>query len=267
MRRYCSWILRLTLVTVFLNLTSWVVFAQSTTFLALTSDTTELQTGQEYTVSMRLVDSPEIWIVSTSIEYDSDMIYVMGTLAGSPVRQGNLFNPPEDTAFVRNFIKNTESIEFTLSMLGSAQSPSGSGIVGTFRIYPLQAGTTTIRYTTAEITSIVRDENGDIETSEIEFTPTQLDLNITGESVDPPNEATATPSPTATISAFQGTNPDIEPTLLSVTLDPAILSDQTPEPIVDKQQDNNLILIALGLVVLGVVGIMTLGIFWMRQNR
>ena len=242
-------------------------YAQDITVVALTSDTMIMQTGQMYPVEIGLIDSPEVWVVDVSIEYDSDMVYVMGTVAGSPVIQGDFFTPRKDSIVVRNFVEGLDTLEYTLSMLGQAQPPSGSGEIGTFMVYPLRSGTTRITINSAQITAIERGDANDVETSDIEFAVAQLDLTFTGDEVDPPDETPATMTPTPTRAVFQGENADSEPTLVSVTLPPSA-TQIVERGEADTTQSMNMVLpIALILIVIGVVGILLLALISKRKKR
>jgi hypothetical protein len=197
-----------------------VLHAQTATLLSLETATTSLQTGQMYEVNIRLDGAAEVWLANMQISYDPAMIYVTGTKSGSPVVQGTFFNP-DASAVIRNEVQ--ESLVFyTLSMLAPAEPINGSGIIGTLRIFPLAPGQTQLTFSRGELSKAIFDvrdgQRVGVGSEELAFTPVLLDLIISGQAVEPPSEASATPLPTDTpIPAAAGIFPTEEPTLVNVT--------------------------------------------------
>jgi hypothetical protein len=248
-----------------------ILDAQSTTFLSLETATTSLQTGQSYEVNIRLGDAAEVWLADMQISYDPSMIYVMGTKSGSPITQGILFNPGA-SAVIRNEVKEG-LVFYTLSMLTPAEPINGSGVIGTLRIYPLAPGQTQLTFSRGELSKAifeVRDgQRVGVGSEELAFTPVLLDLIISGQAVEPPSEATATPLPTETpIAAAAGIFPTEEPTLVNVTAAP-----RTPEilatlevPTADTGSRSSLPLI-LAIVVMLIGGIGTVITLMLIRRR
>lgn len=262
-----------------------IFFAASTTFgqeqtpiLSLQLPTTALETGQPYTVTIRLENVPEVWVVNLQMTYDPALIYVMGTKAGSPVQQGDLFTA-ESSIVARNFVQGSELI-YTLSMLAPADPASGSGVVGTFQIVPLAAGTTQLRFTQAELTTLTFTGEGENRVGSdprpVEFQAALVEVTITGETVEPPSEATATPTVTETpiqgVAQQPGSTP--VPTLENITLAPTTPTVvQTPlvtiEPpdLEDESGDSDSTL-TIALAALVIVGLILVGLLvaWRRSR-
>jgi hypothetical protein len=243
--------------------------AQESTFLGLSADEVDLQTGQAYEIRIQLINAPEVWVLSAEIQYDPNVLYVPGTLAGSPVRQGDFFSPPDSTVIVRNAVESGTKIAYTISMLAPAESPSGSGLVGTFRIYPLAPGATRLTFTKAALTAITYDSEGNVETSSVPFTPALIDLNITGDPVDPPDEATATPTLTPTVTETIVVRPDNttpEPTLINVTLDPNAMTPSVPVA-TEASGTSPLLIIAVVIMAISGIGAVSLIVLGIRRRR
>lgn len=205
-----------------------LLYAQSSTLLRLETATTNLQTGQTYEVSIRLDDAAEVWLADMQISYDPAMIYVMGTRSGSPVSQGALFDPAS-SAVIRNEVQDG-LVFYTTSLLAPAEPVNGSGVIGTLRIYPLAPGQTQLIFSRGQLSKAifeVRDgQRVGVGSEALPFTPVLLDLSISGQAVEPPSEATATPLPTDTPIPAADIFPTQEPTLVNVTATP-----RTPEPL------------------------------------
>jgi hypothetical protein len=97
-------------------------------------------------------------------------------------------------------------------------------VPGTFQIIRSR-GTTTITFRQAELLTATFTGEGEERigtgSSPVPFTPTLLELTISGDPVEPPSEATATPEPTATPDTFSAAVvPTGEPTLANVTRAP-----------------------------------------------
>ncbi len=250
-------------------LRAWPARAQNPTLLSLdTGSNTTIQTGQTYVVSIRLDSAPNVWVVDAEISYDPALIYVMGTQVGLPVSEGPFFTSPEQTAIVRNSVEQPGTLLYTISLLAPADPVSGSGVVGTFKIFPLAAGTTHLQFAHAEITSVTFTGSGDSrvasEPQAVKFTPMLLELTITGDAATPPPEVTPTPPPTSPSSQGSGpvNVPQLEATLFNVTAGP-----RTPEaenPSGGAGQGLSLILLlGGGLVFVIVVGV----IAWLVVRR
>jgi cohesin domain-containing protein len=205
------------------------VRGQNSMLLSLETTSNSVQTGTTYEVSIRLDDAAEVWLADMQIHYDPAMVYVIGTKAGSPVSQGALFDS-NASAVIRNEVQG-DTLLYTLSMLAPADPVSGSGIVGTLRIYPLAPGQTQLTFSRGELDkAIFEDRDGQrvgVGSEQLPFTPVLLDLTITGGKVEPPSEATATPPPTETLPPQPTVEVPTEiPTLVNVTAAP-----RTPEPL------------------------------------
>jgi hypothetical protein len=236
--------------------------AQEQTFLILETASASLQTGQEYEIAIRIENAPEVWLANVEIAYDPALLYVIGTRAGSPVQSGDFFLPAESLFIARNLVREPQ-INYTISLLAPANPVSGSGVIGTFRIYPIAPGMTQLRFTSADLTMLVFSGEGEQRTGtdpfDVPFTPVLLDLTITGEPVEPPSEATATPLPTETAtSAF---NPGDqartqEPTLVNVTAAP-LVTVAVPDA-GQTSASSAPLLLAIAAVVIGAVGLLVL---------
>jgi hypothetical protein len=244
--------------------------AQSNTIIALQADNTAVETGQYYIVTVYLQDVSDVWQINAEIEYDPTLVYVVGTISGSPMTEGNLF-AEEPELIIRNSVTTGQMI-YTHSLVSPAIPKSGSGSVATFQIYPLSAGTTQIRFTKAVLTRVTftQGEDGEREvenTEDIPVLPALLDLTITGETVPPPDESTPTPEPTATTELVgRGEIATAEPTLVNVTLAPAALPTLIPDIEGDSTSGSLPILpIAIGLLLTGVIGGIVLLVVYRRQ--
>lgn len=232
--------------------------AQEQTNLSLQAVTTQMQTGQEYEINVRLDNVPSLWLASVEIRYDPNKLYVIGTKSGSPVRTGDLF-APETSVVVFNQVEQ-QRVRYTISEIAPAKPITGSGVIGTFRVYPLSAGTTTLTFRQAELLTV--DEQGG--SKPVSFQPVLLELTISGDTVEPPPEATATPAPTETTFFVPGATQPPQPTaLVNVTAAPV-----TPTPTAAPQADNTpLLAIAIGAMVIGLVGLVIVLILWQRSRR
>jgi hypothetical protein len=246
--------------------------AQEGAFLSLESDTTDLKTGQFYDVRIRIDGVTDFWSANINIAYDSSLIYVVGTRSGSPVQQGEFFSPGP-AVVLRDFVKNN-LITYTVSLLAPAEPLNGGGVIGTFRIYPLAPGSAPILFSQADLVKVKYVET-DTTTNRVpeafSFTPVLLDLTITGDPVEPPPEATATPVPTLTPSpdvAVTDAIATVQPTLVNVTAAPRTPTQEaTLAPDTTSQGGNSTLTIAL--IVLGISGIvlLLLGLAWLRSRR
>lgn len=238
--------------------------AQSTILLSLETSSTSLQTGQYYDVNLRIDDATELWLATMQIRYDPAMIYIVGTKAGSPVQQGSLFNPNSSVSFYNRIEGGL--LFYSISMLAPAEPVTGDGIAGTIRIYPLQAGQTQLTFNQAEMSHALfemRDgQRVGVGAESLAFTAVLLELSITGETVEEPSEATATPLPTETPGIATQDFPTEVPTLVNVTAAP-----RTPEPNepIAVSDDSLLLYLAIALVAVGGIGAGI--IFWMMRRK
>jgi hypothetical protein len=243
--------------------------AQEQAVLSLQTGTTMLQTGQEYDVTIRLDGVTDLWLANVEIQYDPALLYIIGTKAGSPVHQGALFAPAETSVVVRNKVERN-SLLYTLSMLAPANPVSGSGDIGTFRVYPLAPGTARLSFTRAELTRVSFTGEGENRIGgnpqAIPFAPVYLDLTISGSPVQPPSEATATPAPTDTPEARVGQNlPTAEATLVNLAAAPTPAA--SPAPVGDNAPVSSpLLLAAIGLMLIGAIGLIVVIVLARRRR-
>lgn len=242
--------------------------AQNETLLSLEADSTLLQTGQIYEVRVRAQNVPRLWLVQLEIRYDPQHLYIMGTRSGAPLQTGDWIGPEQ--SLVVNNRASDGLIEYTVSRLAPADNASGDGVIAHFRIYPLRAGETQLTFNRGEIIAVAFEDtaSGRIvrEQVAIPFVPQLLSLTVSGETVAPPPEATATPQASITPpfdfeldATPQALNFTAVPTLVNVTavpqVDSAILPSQAPSP---------LIFLALALMAIGSGGFILL--LWVRRR-
>lgn len=245
--------------------------AQDNTILSLQADSATVETGQYYPITVYLQDVTDLWQINAEIEYDPSLLYVIGTVTGSPFTIGDFFADQPDIV-IRNEI-TAGRIIFTQSLVAPAIPQSGSDIVATFQIYPLSAGSTQIRFTAADLTKVnfIEGTNGSrtVGNSEaLPVLPALIDLTITGDTVAPPDESTPTPAPSETPDlARQGDVATVVPTLVNITLAPP---DAIPTliPELDDSGDSGslpTLPIAIGLLAIGILG--GIGLFIMSRRR
>lgn len=234
---------------------------EQTTYLSLQADTTDLQTGQEYTIRIEVHDVPELWLASAEIVYDPAILYVMGTVAGQPVSIGSFFS--EGPALDALNLVDNNVIRYAVSQLAPADILSGSGVLGTFRIYPVAPGTTTLSFRRANIRTVTFSGEGDereaSDPEAVPFTPVLLELNVTGDRVPPPVEATPTPAPTSTpVGPAEAIAelPTPLPTLENVTGIPAA---EESEPAAEADDDSRDTLVLAVAGILAVVAVVIIG--------
>ncbi len=249
--------------------------AQEPGLLSLESATLDLQTGQEYEITIQLNNISELWLANMEISYDPQHLYIIGTQSGSPVRQGTLFTEAGSSMLIMNYVESN-TLAYTISMLAPSDPITGSGVVGVFRIYPLAAGQTQLFFSQAELLKVIYSDDTSAETEnriatgteELPFTPILLQLNITGEQVEPPSEATATPtlSPTP-VPQEEATREraTAEPTLVNVTAAPTqIPTESTTVDQGEAAGQSPLLLIAIVLLVGSGIGLFAL--WWMYRR-
>lgn len=248
-------------------LTVCAVHAQDT-YLRLDAPNTALVTGQDTVVTITGQNLPSLWVGDMTIRYDPSAVYIMGTVSGAPITAGADLSAQPFT-LVRNAVNN-ETLQYTFSLINPAQPLSGTVTLGTFHIYPLKAGPTEIQFYSAELSSFTPRADGQaIQASDIvsvPFLPVLLHLDITGETVPPPSEATATPAPAPTEPL-----PDLmtlQPTadgLVNVTAPP--LASATPEPAgqTAAAPTSPIVFIGGGLVIVALLGLAALVV--VRRRR
>lgn len=261
-----SWFVLLALVCLGILSVSQVT-AQDEVFISLNAATLDLQTGQEYEIQIQVENVVDLWRVTSAIQYDPALVYVIGTVSGSPVTVGD-FIGSAPTLTARNRV-NDDALQYTVSRLGSAVDPvSGTGVVGTFRIYPIAPGTTQLLFTDASLGQLVTAADGTRGTNDVPVTPILLELTITGEPVPIPDEATPTPAPTTTPILAQPDStvepaPPTEEPLVNITRAP----DTTAEEALPAEPNNSLIVIAVVLVVVALFGLVALFFLYRRSQQ
>jgi hypothetical protein len=258
--------LKLLCLWVLLSLSLPSAFAQDNpAVLAIRADTTALQTGEFYPIRIEIDNVTELWSATMRIAYDPQLVYIVGTDSGTPVHLGDFLT---GGLSIQNSVNEREGyLLYTPSQLAPADPVSGNGVLGTFLIFPLQAGEVTLSFVDADMSSIVFTTNEQgvrtvQESVPIPFAVTQLTLTITGDMVTPPPEATATPTPSVT--PFVAQDPDDptftpEPTLVVVTDAPP-----TAAPVADEASTPTLLYVAVGFVLFALVG---LGILFVVMRR
>lgn len=242
--------------------------------LALRTDATDLQTGEFYTIRIEVDNVTDLWSATMRIAYDPQQLFIVGTNAGSPIDLGSFLN--DGGLVVQNRVDENENfIRFTPSRVAPADPVSGNGVVGEFLIFPLQSGTTTLSFLDGQLSRVIyaTDENGERtvgESQEIPFAVTQLTLNVTGDRVTPPPEATATPTPTASLTRIPGT--EIPTQTPSPTL--AVVEDvtvtPTPAAVVSEDVDtssNTSMLLTVAIAVAVIAALVLIGMFFVLRTR
>jgi hypothetical protein len=244
---------------------------ESSTLLQLSSDTSTVETGQRYIVRIEVHAVTELWATNLLIQYDPQHIYVVGTKSGSPVNFGEMMREGGNTIF-NSVNEETDQLNYAASMFNPANPVSGTGVIGTFEIVPLLAGTTQLTFVRADVLTVdfEYDNNGQRlggNPLDIEFVPVLLELNITGDPATPPPEATATPQPTATIdpALLPGDiTQEVEPTLINVT---AAAANSVPETIEIPSGGGISPLILFSIVMIILAGSGLIGLFIYVRNK
>ncbi|MDQ7024391.1 MAG: hypothetical protein Q9P01_04710 [Anaerolineae bacterium] len=245
--------------------------------LALRADTTDLQTGEFYPVRIEIDNVSDLWSVTMQIAYDPQMLYIVGTDSGSPIELGDFLS--DGGLIIQNSVREQDGfVRYTPSRIAPADPVSGNGVIGTFLVFPLQAGEVTLSFLDADMSRIIFSTNEEglrtvQESVSIPFAVTQLTFTITGEIVTPPPEATATPTPSVTPIAPQNTDEPTftpEPTLVVVT-DSATINTPTPVATPDISSDtesttSTLLYVAIGAVLVAALGLVIVLIV-MRRGR
>ena len=256
------------LLLVFIS--SSTIFAQdSTTLLQINSDTQAMETGQSYTLRFEIHDVNELWAANMLLQYDPQYIYVVGTKSGSPVKIGDMMLDGGGTIF--NSVNAEQGqLNYAVSMFNPADPVSGTGVIGTFEIVPLLAGTTQLTFSKAELLSVnfSFDANGQRVSGnpvDMNFLPVLLELTITGDPATPPPEFTATPQATATINPALipgGGTEEAESELVNVTAVPTPLAT-TEIPVANNTSP--LLIFAIVMVILSAAGLIAL-FFYVRRK-
>jgi hypothetical protein len=243
--------------------------AQEQLVLSFETAKTDLQTGQVYNINIRVDGASQLWVVSLEIGYNPQQLYVMGTKSGAPVQLSGLF--AGDALVVRNQVSG-ERLLFAASRIPPGQPIDGGGVIGAFRVYPLMPGKTTLTFSRAELVKLLPKGDGTYDQQTVSsFTPVLLELNVTGDPVQPPSEATATPLPTETFTPaptvlVQGATE--QPTLVNVTAAPGTTPLATlPVPTEEGSSGSNLLPIALAIMVVGALGVAVVAFLWWRSRR
>lgn len=249
----------------------------SSTFLSLRSAALEMETGTFYTVRIDVENVESFWATDITVSYDPTHLYIIGTERGSPVQAGDLWG--EQPIFgLRNMVNEQQGeMRYAASLLNPADPVSGSGTLGTFQVVPLLAGDTQLTFASADLASVtfvIDEETGERRsegTQRIAFTAELLQVSITGDPATPPPEVTATPTATATddpaLSRTEVTAPPTATELVNVTAAPR---SPTPEPTDEvpaqsAPDSSTLLLLAVGLVVVSIVGIVVLFLVYRRR--
>jgi hypothetical protein len=147
-------------------------------------------------------------------------------------------------------------IHYAFSIFSPADSVSGTGIIGSFEIVPLLAGTSQIQFSAAELFSVefILDASGQRiggDAIELSFLPVLLELQITGDPATPPSEASATPTLTATIDPAllgQDFTQEVESTLVNITAAPNETSSETNQE--EVISSSPILFIGIAMVIL-----------------
>jgi len=164
--------------------------AESKAILGLETNSTDLKTGRFYDVDIRLQGAEDVWVADIELQYDPELVYIVGTTTGQPVRQGELFDR-ETSIVVRNEVSG-DRILYTLSMLAPAAPIRGNGVIGWFRIYPLAPGTTRIVAGPVALhKALFKEEAGrrvGAGAEPVPVTSVPIELTLTGRPFAPPDD-------------------------------------------------------------------------------
>jgi hypothetical protein len=235
--------------------------AQGQAAVSLNTAITALQTGQKYDVTIMAENAPEFWSADVRVQYEPKLLYVIGTKSGSPIHNGDLFGL-ETSVVVQNVVRETQ-VSFVVSKVGETPPANGTGVIGTFQIYPLAPGKTQLTFSKAQLVGLTSyDPNAsNVKPVEIQTTTILLDLTITGSPVPPPDEATATPRPTDTPTPASAIGVQItaEPTQVNVTRAPVT-------PVASGETGSSLpLVLAVAVTALSGLGLVAL-LVWRRRR-
>jgi hypothetical protein len=237
-----------------------LVSAQDTIGVTITSPSTTLETGQYYDMGIRLDNANDLWLINVEIQYDPTALYIVGTQSGQPFTQTSLFDLG-GSVVIRNEARDN-FMRYTLSMIAPAPSTSGSDNVVTFRVYPLKSGETTLEFIVVEAVRIFVEGEGETRNvtgqTYLPVAPENITFTVSGDTVEIPPEATATPLPTPTdlplVAGGQNNEPTARPTFvteLQVTPDAPQLIDVPAE----GGTSNTPILLGIVLVAFAGIGL------------
>jgi cohesin domain-containing protein len=255
----------------FLLAVNLVAHAQEQAVLSLDTNTTSLQTGQEYEITIRIDNAPDFWTTDVALSYDSSLIYIVGTKAGSPIRAGDLFTP-DSSVVVENVVQDSQ-LAYVVSKVGETSPATGNGVIGSFRIYPIASGQTQITFSRVQLVGLTSyDPNAaNVGTVPVAAAVVRLDLTINGDPVEPPSEATATPLPTETPTPFAGIGVQVnqQPTVVNVTAAPDVIipSPSVQEIPVTAGTPSFPLILAFGIMLVGGIGVVVMFVLWRRSHK
>lgn len=232
----------------------------------LSTDNLTVQTGQFYEVRIDLRDVVNMWSGDFLINYDPAAIYVVGTDSGSPIRLADFLTGGQS---IFNFVSEPGKIQFTPTLFNPSDPVSGSGTLATLQIFPLQAGTTQLRFESVSLSSVTfttNDEGQRIpsQPSRITVLPILLELTVAGDLATPPPEATATPTPTMTSTPAPNETAVPTATLFNATPIPAT---PVPEVVAEPTSEGipTILLVAIALIAISGIGLVVLLIVARRR--
>lgn len=244
--------------------------AQEGAFISLSTETTTLQTGQVYEIQIVVENVVDLWAAELEIGYDPNLLYIIGTRSGQPVQPGALLSDKQVLA-PRNRVEQ-DAIFYTVSLLAPEEPISGTGVLATLRVAPLQAGTTQLVFRQANLAAVTFQGTGESrvagEPQTLAVTPVLLELSAQGETVAPPPEVTATPQPTPTLILPEGTDEataEVEATLANITRAPADIP--TPVPAEASGLSSPIVIGAVVVLVITGVGLLALVFVYLRRYR
>lgn len=234
--------------------------------LTLNTASTTVVTGSRVPITLELANVDALWLLNVEITYDPQKVYIIGTQSGQPLTLTGIFTGGSNTV-VRNSAQEGR-LAYTISMLAPADPvSSSSGILGSFTVYPLSAGDTTLTFAVVEAIRVNFSGEGESRQSDSQLmlpvAPQNLTLSITGDTVEIPPEPTATPQPTATtealnISGVAQNEPTVQATFvqsLILTATPPTLIEELPMPAEGLSSVMVLAAVLIGAAVVGLVGL------------
>jgi hypothetical protein len=237
-------------------------------FRLLTS--TMLQTGQYYDLIVRL-DARDVWAFTLELAYDPQKIYIVGTQAGSPFQNIGALSEAEGAILINRVA--SDRVQFVYSRLAPANSANYAQDIIKLRLYPISPGPTTLKLSNAEASRVVFQGAGEQRTVTqvipLKVAANELLLTISGEAVEPPLEATATPAPTVDVAP---STPPAVPLNRGTGGGVALLDAATPTPSLGlltelPPVEGNLSLLLLALLVIGIGAAGLIGLFvWQRKR-
>ena len=228
--------------------------------LALVSAEANLQTGQYYDVTLAFENMSEAWLLAAEITYDPQVLYIYGTQSRSaPIAPGDFFDSTL-SVIMQNYVLDNK-LSYLVSLVAPAEVAQGSGIVGTFRIFPLASGTTTLSFANVEISSVTFTRNGEQLSASnpypVTVTTRDLTLTITGEQVTPPPEPSPTPyippspTPFATVDSTEAAAFEMQ---LTVTAAAFATQIANPATVIVNDSISPVLIAAIVLIVIAAFG-------------